>query len=156
MTKQNPQKIHLRNSPRISRSDFAYKSDQRDGLQMHPGGGVAAQARDPGPQPARTPPRALPGPARGPWRSPSPGSKSGDQIAQNRNEVTLLDLSQIQKINEPLNESIKIHKKRFRSGWFQHVPVECYSTLPRGRRESNKNIQKTQQNIEIIKTVTQR
>jgi hypothetical protein len=65
--KQKSHKNPLENSPRKSGSDFAYKSDQRDGLQLHPGGGVAAQARGPGPQPALTPPRVCPGPAWGPW-----------------------------------------------------------------------------------------
>ena len=34
------QKNPLENSPRKSGSDFAYKSDQRDGLQLHPGVGL--------------------------------------------------------------------------------------------------------------------
>ena len=68
-------KKNLRNPPRISRSDFAYKSDQRDGLQLHPGGGVAAKARGPGPQLARTLPRGRLGPAWGPWAQPKPGAQ---------------------------------------------------------------------------------
>ena len=143
MTKTNPQKIHFRNSPRNSGSDFAYKSDQRNGLQIHPGGGVAAQARGPGPQPARTPPRARPGPARGPWAQPKPGAQIR---GPNHSKSKLGHASRLEPSPQNQWTSKQIHQnpqKSLRSGRFQQVLVESYSTLPRGRRESAKNTPKT-------------